>query len=210
MTDKTRNELLEEIRDAVTGGGGILSVGREGYEDLKPTGGLLPSGAAKPSQPNTIGIHELYEFSGTVNERLTNVYHLPHDFVEGTDLFFHVHHLPTAATPAGVVKWRFHYQYAQGYKFGQFSNTDLTQDIEVDLTGVVQYSHVINEGVAINDATVGSVLRTDGILIVTVERLAADDSNNAPQIFLELDVHYKSDKTATVNRNDTGSGFEKA
>ena len=188
------------------------AVKREGYEDLKPTGGLLPSGQAKPSQPNTIGIHELYEFSGTVNERLTNIYHIPHDFVEGTDLFFHVHHLPTSASPSGTVTWRFHFQYSQGYQFGQFSNTDLTQDVTIDLGAVsaVQYDHIINEGAAINDATVGSVIRTDGIFIVTIERLATADSNTANQIFLELDLHYKSDKSATVNRNDTGDGFQKA
>jgi hypothetical protein len=185
---------------------------REGYEDLKPTGGLLPSGQAKPSQPNRIGTHELYEFSGTVNERLTNIYHLPHDFVEGTDMFFHVHHLPTSETPTGTVRWRFHYQYAQGYQNGSFSDTDLTQDVELDLGAIsaVQYGHIINEGVAVNDATVGAVLRTDGIFIVTIERLASVDTNTQPQIFLELDLHYKSDKTATVNRNDTGSGFTKS
>lgn len=185
---------------------------REGYEDLKPTGGLLPGGSATPSLVNRLGIHELYEFSGTINERLTNIYHIPHDFVEGSDLFFHVHHLPTSATPTGTVTWRFHFQYAQGYQFGQFSATDLTQDITIDLDNVsaVQYDHIINEGLAINDATVGQVIRTDGIFIVTVERLASTDTNTEPQIFLELDIHYKSDKTATVNKNDTGSGFQKA
>jgi hypothetical protein len=126
-------------------------------------------------------------------------------------MFFHVHHLPTSATPTGTVMWRFHFQYSQGYQNNSFSNTDLTQDITMDLSAInaVQFDHIINEGLAINDTTVGDTLRTDGIFIVTVERLASTDTNTEPQIFLELDLHYKSDKTATVNRNDIGSGFEK-
>lgn len=184
---------------------------REGYEDLKPTGGYQPQGASAPGSVD-FGVHRLISFSGTTNERLTNIYHIPHDFVEGTDIFVHIHHLPTAVSPTGEVTWRVHMRYAQGYQFGNYSGADVVQDITLDLGAIsaVQYDHIINEGAALNDTDFGSVLRTDGIIIMTIERLGATDSNNADQIFIEADIHYKSDKSATVNRNDTGSGFEKA
>lgn len=157
-------------------------------------------------------MHRLLSFSGTANERLTNIYHLPHDFIEGTDLFVHIHHVPTALTPVGEVTWRLHMRYAQGYQFGNFGGADVVQDITIDLgaAGALQYDHVINEGAALNDSDFGAVLRTDGVVLITIERLGATDSNNANQLFVEADIHYKSDKTPTVNKNDTGSGFQKA
>ena len=209
VSSKLTSNIL--VQDSSTGTTNRLAIRRDGYEDLKPTEWLLPGGAANPSIVNTLGVHELIEYSGTVNERRTCLFHPPHDFVEGSDIFFHIHHLPTAASPAGVVDWRVHYQFAQGYQNGFFTGIDLTQDISVDLSAssAVQYEHFITEGLAINDATVGSVIRTDGVFIATLERLGSSDTNNANQIFLEFDMHYLSDGTKTVNRNDTGTGFTK-
>jgi hypothetical protein len=186
-----------------------MPVVREGYEDLKPTGGLTPGGNSAPAVTNSIGIHDLYEFSGATNNQASFVFHLDHDFVEGTDLFFHIHHLPTAVTPTGTVVWRVHYQYAQGYQFGTYTGTDLTQDITATVTGAGQYDHFISEGVAINDATVGSVLRTDGLIIATLQRLGGTDTSTAAEIYLEFDIHYKSDGRKTLDKNDTGTGFTK-
>jgi len=188
-----------------------INLKRDGYEDLKPTGGHTPGGVAAPATVNTIGLHEMLEFSGTTDKHITFIYHVPHDFVEGSDLFFHIHHLPTAVSPSGTVDWTVHYQYAQGYQFGTFSGTDLDSFMTVDLTATsaLQYDHMITEGLAINDAVVGSVIRTDGIFIATLYRHATTDTSVDAEIFLEMDMHYLSDGTKTVNKNDTGSGFTK-
>ena len=203
----TTTELL--VQDSGTLTTQKMNVVREGYEDLKTTSIFTPGGVSAPSISSSIGIHELYEFSGGTNKRASFVFHLPHDFVEGTDLFFHVHHAPTAVTPTGTVTWRVHFQYAQGYGFGSFTGTDLTQDMTVDITGANQYEHIITEGAAVNDATVGSVIRTDGVILATVERLASTDTSTAPEVFIEFDIHYRSDGRKTVEKNDTGAGFVK-
>lgn len=217
MTDKKISELTDggaikhtdEMVVVRAGSNVKANMVRVGYEDLKPTGGHTPGGVAGPSTVNSFGIHELLEYPGGTNKRATYIYHLPHDFVEGTDMFIHVHHAPSAAVPAGQVDWKIHCQYAQGYGFGAYSATDMTETISIDLTGIAQYTHLIAEGLAINDASVGSVLRTDGIFVVTLERLASTDTSTGDQIFFEMDMHYQSDGTKTINKNDTGTGFQK-
>lgn len=197
------------VQDSITKDTEKMLIRREGYEDLKPTGGHTPNGAAAPSTTNSIGIHELLEFSGTTNKRITMIYHLPHDFIEGTDLFIHIHHAPVAATPSGDVQWKAHYQYSEGYENGVYSGSDLTETITADLTDVSQFTHMITEGVAINDTSLSKTIRTDGIFIITLERLASVDTSTDAEVFFEMDLHYKSDGTKTVNKNDEGSGFTK-
>jgi hypothetical protein len=203
----TTTELL--VQDSGTLLTSKMLVVREGYEDLKPTGSFTPGGGSSPSVASSIGIHERYEFSGSANNRASFVFHLDHDYVEGTDIFFHVHHAPTAVTPTGTVIWRVHYQYARGYGLDAYTGTDLTQDFTATVTGAAQYEHVITEGAAINDATVGSAIQTDGLILATVERLGSTDTNTAAEVFLEFDIHYKSDGRKTVDKNDTGSGWVK-
>jgi hypothetical protein len=112
-TSDSTHKMLVQKSDNTTES---LLVRRNGYHDLKPTGGYTPGGAASPSV--SVFIAPLYEIgfdgSGT-NNIATYRFHIPHDFVEGSDFFFHVHWSLNTASPTGNVKWKVTWRYSQGY-----------------------------------------------------------------------------------------------
>jgi hypothetical protein len=181
---------------------------RDGYEDLKPTGEFPAGGANSPTLKTFRGDYDLFAFDGTgTNDRATFKFHLPHDYVEDSDIYIHVHWALNKVSPTGNVKWKATMSYAKGYENGAFS-TDYVVSLPDATVNSTQYSHHITESSAITSANLGSTLMIDGVIIVSLER-DTTDTNGDDVFFIECDLHYLSDGRKTVNKNDTGSGFEK-
>jgi hypothetical protein len=86
-----------------------------GWKDL--LGQLIPraGGGTAPALGNLRGTGIQYYFY-SANDIIDNAtFHLPHDFVVGSDLYFHVHwsHNGTAISGNLVLNWYF--QYCKGY-----------------------------------------------------------------------------------------------
>lgn len=180
----------------------LSSASTDGYEDLKPTGEYSASGASSPTGKSFRGDHYLEAFS--VGDKATYKFHLTHDLIAGSDLYAHVHWSNNQASPTGTVNWRTTMSYARGYKLGQF-DTDIVKDFGGD-TGV-QYDHMIEESTAITSTDVGEDIQTDGVIILTLERLAGTNTDDA--FLIEVDLHYHSDGKKTIERNEDGSGWTK-
>jgi len=143
-------------------------------------------------------------------------FHLPHDYVPGTDIYFHMHwtHAGTAISGNFVMNWYF--TYAKGYnQSGQILTAEInnTQTIATaNVAAFPQHGHFINElqcSVAGGSGTQlnSSLFEPDGVIIVggvatTIPTITGSPggSVNNPFIFY-CDLHYQSTGINTKNKN---------
>jgi hypothetical protein len=147
-----------------------------------------------------------------------NIFHIPHDYVPGTDMFVHVHWAQNvvdtggpAGTP-GTAEWNFDISYAKGYGTAGGSSDPFPATKTITITqqaSTTQYGHMIAEVQFTNaggDATHidRSLIEVDGLLIIRTWRNsanAADTLNQAPFVFY-VDCHYQTNGVmGTKNKN---------
>ena len=135
--------------------------------------------------------------ASTMNECFIN-FHIPHDYVPGTDIYFHAHWSNAAATPnTGNVIWGFEYSYAKGFSqeaFPASSTVTVTQ-----ASSATRYMHQIAETVAV---TIAALTEPDGMILCRVYRDAAAGGDTCTDaVFLHtVDVHYQSTNIGTKNK----------
>jgi len=90
-----------------------------GWRDITSSIEVRGSGANDPSFAVYTGTAlRAYSFSASSMKEVFFTFHMPHDYVPGTDIYFHAHWSNAAATPdTGNVVWGFEYTFAKG--FGQ-------------------------------------------------------------------------------------------
>lgn len=134
------------------------------------------------------------QFSATVMQECFVVFHIPHDYVPGTDIYFHAHWSNAAAAPnTGNVIWAFEYSFAKGFNQAAFpasATVSVTQACPA-----TRYQHNIAETTAVTIAA----LEVDGLILVRGYRDAANVGDTCTDaVFLHtLDVHYQSTNMAT-------------
>jgi len=182
---------------------------REGYKDLLPTGGYSPGGASDPTVKTFKAPILLPAFAGGgANNQATYRFHIPHDWVIGSDFYMHTHWALNEASPTGNVKWKITWCYARGYELGDFGTEIVTTLADADVSAT-QYAHHITESAAITPAILGEDAQIDGMILACVER-DTTDTNNDDAFLIEFDIHYLSDGNTTVDKNESGSGFVKS
>lgn len=136
-------------------------------------------------------------------------FHIPHDYLPGSDIFIHVHWSHTAATvTGGSVTWGFEVMYAKGHDQGAFGAPVLITVVQP--TSTTQYQHMIAETVGSTPG--GSPVLLDTTLIETDGVMQCRlylDSNDltvsggpVPAVFAHfVDIHYQSTNVATKNRS---------
>ena len=149
-------------------------------------------------------------FQFSVDDEAWFTFHMPHDWVPGSDLFIHAHwsHIATTVT-SGSVSWAFTCLWARGFDQAAFSapvTATATQD-----ASTTQYQHMIAE-VQLTAASPTAnqidtdLLEVDGILLVHC-KLSANSMNGTPEPFLHtVDIHYQSTNMATKNKAPTFYG----
>lgn len=135
-------------------------------------------------------------------------YHLPHDYVPGTDIFIHVHWSHNSTTVlSGSVTWGLELSYARGYGREAFPITKTVTILQQ--ASLIPYQHMIAEAAA---SVVGgsgtqldtSTVETDGIILARIYLDSNDivDSVLQPNPFVHMvDIHYQSTGLPTRNRN---------
>ena len=168
-----------------------------GWKDITSSIEVRGVAATDPSwsQVDSTGFYA-YKFS--VADKIWMTYHVPHDIVPNTDVYFHVHWFPNG-TDTNTVKWQFDTAYATGFNqaaFGFASPT--TKTIEQAGPGT-QYQHMVAE----TTATDFSIVEPDGLIHCIISRVTNAGTDNTDDIFvLTADVHYQSTDGAgsTVNK----------
>ncbi len=143
-------------------------------------------------------------------------YHIPHDYVPGTDLYLHVHWSQTTvdtggtAGVPGVAKWYFEVSYADGHGTPGGAADPFVAPITVSVTqqgSTTQYGHMIAEVQFTNNGGTGGLLNSntiqvDGLVLVRVYRDPGDvaDTLNQDTFVHFVDIHYQSNGMATLNK----------
>lgn len=123
-------------------------------------------------------------------------YHVPHDIVPGSDIYFHLHWM-TDGTSTNSTKWELTYTYAKGFNQEAFSATGTLVTLEEAAPGVA-YQHMVTETDAI---TISGLTEPDGLILLHIKRVSNGGSNNTDTVYLlEADIHYQSTNIATKNR----------
>ena len=178
-----------------------------GWRDLLGKVTQKNTGATKPTYAAYQGNLEQYQFAVTKAEQFD--YHIPHDYVLGTDVHLHVHwsHTGTFVT-GGSITFGYEISYARGFSRGAFS-TPVTGTI-VSSADTTQYEHVIGESQISAAEPNGSqidtdLLEPDGIIMCRVEVTSNDltvSEGGVPVIFIhEGDLHIQTTSIGTKERD---------
>jgi hypothetical protein len=143
-------------------------------------------------------------------------FHMPHDYVPGSDLYIHTHWSQTTvdtggtAGVPGVAKWYFDISYADGHGTAGGAADPFISPITVSVTqqgSTTQYGHMIAEVQFTNNGGTGGLIDSntisvDGLILVRVYRDPTDvaDTLNQDTFLHFVDVHYQSTNIATKNK----------
>ena len=138
-----------------------------------------------------------FQFSATTMQEVFFVFHVPHDWVIGTDVYFHAHWSNAAVAPnTGNVVWKFEYSFAKGFSQEAFPITKTAEVIAA--SPLVRYTHNTSEVAAVSIP----LMEVDGLILMRVYRDAANVLDTCTDaVFLHtVDVHYQSTNLATKNK----------
>lgn len=156
------------------------------------------------SMPNfavLVGGIKKYQFD--VNDESFHNFHLPHDYLPGSDIYIHVHWTHNSgAVTSGSTTWNFEATYAKGYSQSQFNapvNLQVTQAVvTTPLTHQIAEIKLSTPGGSASQLN-SNLLETDGLILVRTS-LVSNTMGVAP-FMLFCDVHYQSTGIPTKNRN---------
>lgn len=172
-----------------------------GWDDIQPyyISGQGPS-VAGTAQYGTTGFY-WYKFtdSAAKNEELQFSFQLPHRIVEGSDVHFHIHVVPSANGAGGNedVVFRMSYQWVNiGGSYSTTTNTDVDTTFRVGASD--GNKSVLWEPAAISGS--GKTLSSD--LVIILKRMSKDAAadNYSGDIWLRYtDIHCEIDSLGSIS-----------
>lgn len=150
----------------------------------------VPMSTGKASStPPTYGVFrnglEAWGFSKTLTNELFAEVQLPHGYVNGSDLYAHIHWSPGNSTDTGNVVWSLEYTWAN-FNAAFPASTTITK---TQAAAGVAYQHQLASFAAIS----GAGKTESSLLMVRVARLGADGSDtfDAVAYGLSFDIHHE-------------------
>lgn len=138
-----------------------------------------------------------FEFSASTMNESFFTFHVPHDWVPNTAIYFHAHWSNATATPnTGNVVWKFDYSFAKGFGQEAFPVVQTVQVIAASPS--TRYIHNVSETAAVSIP----LMEVDGLLLVRGYRDAANVLDTCTDaVFLHtMGIHYQSTNMATKNK----------
>ena len=181
-----------------------------GWRDLLGETTTRNTGATKPSFEAYNGAILQYRFAADDLEHYD--FHIPHDYVSGTDIHLHIHWSQISATnTGGTITFRYSAVYARGHNQAngsQFTATPITATFISADAGIKQYQHHITETIISADSATSALfdrneLEPDGVILMTLEMDANNltDSVGVTDPFIHyVDIHYQSTNIATKDK----------
>lgn len=180
-----------------------------GWHDI--IGDIRPktAGAGSPSLNAFLGTN-VSAYSFIVNDVCDFTFHIPHDYLPGSHLYFHIHWAHVGTAISGTFGMDVYMTYAKGHDQANFS-AEVTSTISyatVDIATTPQYRHRIDEiQISATSPGAGQIdtddIEPDGILIVriklTSEPTITGGTTNHPFILMG-DLHYQSTGISTKNK----------
>ncbi len=217
LTHAELDENMTDLRDGVdlripkTKGKGLKvdSLGTPSFPWKDIVGFMHVHDQTDPLAPDFatyIGGIRQYQFA--VSDEAQLMFHLPHDYLPGSNIFVHAHWSHAGAlVTGGTVTWGFELTFAKGHNQAAFGPT--INVVEMQSASVVPYQHMICEAPAsIQGGSANlldtDVLETDGLLfgrIYLVQNNITVSGGGVPQPFAHtVDIHYQSTGVGTKSR----------
>jgi hypothetical protein len=177
-----------------------------GWRDI--IGAVAPkaSGAGSPTRRVYAG-GTLADYSFTTNDVCDFVYHIPHDYVPGTDLFFHVHWSHNGTSISGNAVFDVFHSYSKGHNQAEFpAEKQLNLAVSTPNIGTVpRYRHRVDEIIMSGaDATATlmdrDLVEVDGLILATLRMTTLPTIGSGILFIHTCDIHYQSSNMATVNK----------
>ena len=183
-----------------------------GWRDILGEVKILSPGANDPTLAVFRDNIRQFSFSNTVVNEVFVTYHIPHDYVAGSDVYIHTHWSQNvvdtggAAGAPGAVKWQYKVSYAKGHGQAAFPAAFVTSVTQT--ASATQYQHMLGEvqlSAAIPSATQidSDIIEPDGIVLVRAYRDptdAADTLNQVPFMHF-VDLHYMTSNIGTKQKS---------
>ena len=191
-----------------------------GWADLLGDQFSRNTGATKATLTPYNGAIDAWQFADGDEAYLT--YHIPHDYVIGTDIHLHIHWSQTSSTATGgTIGFKYFAIYAKGHNQvvgSAFTSTPITAsfssiDINDGGSGLNQYQHHLTE-VIISGASATSALfdrddlEPDGVIELTFEMDTNSLTNSVTVLdpFIHyVDIHYQT--TSLIGTKDKVPDF---
>lgn len=207
----TEPEFSSIVLSNIAGNGIKLdhSLPAYGWKDL--LGDTVPKATGVGSPTLTAFRSDVMWFAYTTNEFCDLVYHIPHDYVPGTDLFLHVHWAHVGTSISGDMDLRFHLSYAKGHGQAAFP-ADVEPHLTVtslNITDVPQYQHELTE-IQISASSPSAtqldtdVIEPDGLILVhyNMDTLPTISGGTTNKVFIfAVDLHYQATNITTKNKS---------
>jgi hypothetical protein len=138
------------------------------------------------------------------------IFHVPHDYVPGSDMFLHLHWAHNGTAISGNLVVDFYLTYAKGHNQADFPaevNRTLTVSTP-DIATVPRYRHRVDETQITAASPAASqidsdIIEVDGLILVhfnaTTIPTITGGTTNEPALFT-LDIHYQSTGVGTKGK----------
>ncbi len=183
-----------------------------GFADILGDQFTKNTGATKPTLTVYNGVISVWQF-GVGDEAMIS-YHIPHDYVKGTDIFLHIHWSHTATTvTGGTLTFKVTSIYSKGHNQAAFTGTPAVGTF-TGTASSTQYQQILSEtqysastpsGIQIDT----DLLEPDGVIEMTFEVDANNitvSSGAVPDPFIHfVDLHYQT--TGLIGTKDKVPDF---
>lgn len=177
-----------------------------GWRDITATVQPKATGAGSPTRTVYAGAN-LAQYAFAANDLCEFEFHLPHDYVPGTDLYFHVHWSHNGTAITGNATFTVYLTYAKGHNQASFpaEKTVTITRATVNISTTPRYRHLIDEVVftgATDTATTfaNSTIEIDGLVLATVKLTSLPTITGGHLFVHTCDLHYQSNNMATKQK----------
>ena len=178
-----------------------------GWRDL--LGRITPkaTGAGSPARAAYAGAN-IGQYAFAAGDVVDMEFHIPHDYVPGTDLYAHIHWSHNGTTISGNAVFDLYSSYAKGHNQANFpaeKNVTITY-ATTDIATTPQYRHRIDEAVISSNGGSATLLdraafEPDGLVLMTLKMTTLPTLSAGAKLFIHfVDLHYQSTSMGTKQK----------
>lgn len=207
--NKAGDNILGSLSFPKTAGVGIKIEDQYGWRDL--IGDVAPKYGSGVAPAQALFLPNIRGWAYSANDQFECIFHIPHDYAPGTDIYLHLHWAHNGTNITGTFTSDMFVTYAKGHNQAGFSpaiNAPITIS-GLTIQNTPQHLHRIDE---VQLSTVGgsanklntSLIEVDGLILIsgvtsTIPSISGS-STNRPFIFT-VDIHYQSTGVSTKNKS---------
>lgn len=173
----------------------LIAEDKAGWDDYTSPVDVKPTSLFAPSWSRMFGNFNGYRFAPKLTTEFQSTFHVKHDYVLNSPMFFHIHWVDCSDSVGGNVNWKFQYAIAKGHGQQAFYESAV---FEMQQASAGSKFHMISE------CQIPLLLdvEPDTLIIVYAAREGNSplDTCKNDVFALTSDFHYLSTSKATLNR----------